>query len=161
MSEHVHFVHRGDVYLALPAWSQDEPPVGYERVDQQQAVQILAAWSHDSSAHAKFGGLGRVQLLRRQRPSLASTRVIDREPNYVSPELESIGEEEEHWIEIVLIGEDDEGIAGVVCEVTLPSGQRVRRTTDRFGFVRIEGLADPRDCLVTFPDLDGDAWVDA
>jgi hypothetical protein len=160
MSERVHFVHQGDVYLALPPWSHDEPPVGYERVDQQQAAWILAAWSRDSSAHAKLGGLGQVQLLRRQRPSFQSTRVIDSEPKYVSPELESTGEEKEHWIEILLIGEDDEGMAGVLCEVTLPSGQRVRRTTDRFGLVRIEGITDPRDCVLTFPDLDSDAWED-
>jgi len=66
-----------------------------------------------------------------------------------------------HWIEIQVVGEDDEAIAGIECEITLPSGKHVRRTTDRLGLVRIEGITTPGQCSLTFPALDESAWEPA
>jgi hypothetical protein len=75
------------------------------------------------------------------------------EPNEIDEAL--------HWIEIQVVGEDDEAIAGIECEITLPSGKHVRRTTDRLGLVRIEGITTPGQCSLTFPRLDASAWEPA
>lgn len=69
--------------------------------------------------------------------------------------------DEDHWIELVVIGEDDAGIAGVRCEVTLPDGKVIQKTTSRDGLVRIEGIASAGDCTVRFPELDAEAWESA
>ena len=67
-------------------------------------------------------------------------------------------DEEPHWIEVQLIGEDDEGQANVRCEITLGSGRKVVGMTDRFGLFRVEGIESTRDCTIRFPDLDAEAW---
>jgi hypothetical protein len=61
------------------------------------------------------------------------------------------------WIEIQLVGEDDEGIADEVCVVTGPDGATRTIRTDALGWVRIEGLPTGK-CAITFPDLDTGAW---
>lgn len=66
-----------------------------------------------------------------------------------------------HWVEVCVIGEDDEAIAGILCEITLPSGKIVRRTTDRFGLVRIEGITSAGNCSLSLPALDQSAWEPA
>ncbi|PRP93288.1 hypothetical protein ENSA5_43100 [Enhygromyxa salina] len=68
-------------------------------------------------------------------------------------------DEETHWIEIQLIGEDDEGIAHMPCEITLADGRTLRRTTDAHGLVRVEAIHDPANCIVEFPTLDAEAWA--
>jgi hypothetical protein len=63
-----------------------------------------------------------------------------------------------HWLEIELIGEDGVGIAGELCEIILPNGQLIRRTTDADGLVRLARLSDEGDCRVSFPNIDAEAW---
>ena len=81
------------------------------------------------------------------------------------PELSSdpahMFDDEEHWIEIQIVGEDDEALAGIQCELVLPNGRRVRRTSDRFGLVRVEGMTHAGTCEFTLPGLDRDAWCSA
>lgn len=67
-------------------------------------------------------------------------------------------DEQQHWLEIQLLGEDDNGIPGMLCAVTLANGQVIERRTDRFGLVRIEGLTSTSPCSVSFPALDTEAW---
>ena len=62
----------------------------------------------------------------------------------------------QHWIEVQLLGEDDEAISGARCQIVLPNGQTIVRTTDRFGLVRVDGV-DAGDCEISFPDLDREA----
>ena len=62
------------------------------------------------------------------------------------------------WIEIELVDESDQPVAGETFRVILPDGETVAEgSLDEHGFVRIEGI-DPGTCKVTFPDLDQDAW---
>jgi len=63
-----------------------------------------------------------------------------------------------HWIEIQLVDEEGQPVAGEPYIVTLPDGSTVADgTLDEKGFARVEGI-DPGTCKVTFPNLDKDAW---
>jgi type VI secretion system secreted protein VgrG len=66
-------------------------------------------------------------------------------------------EEEKTWIEIELLDEDDQPVAGEKYKVTLPDGSVKTGTLDENGFARVDGV-DPGTCKVTFPNLDRDAW---
>ncbi|SMC20413.1 hypothetical protein SAMN02745857_00942 [Andreprevotia lacus DSM 23236] len=64
---------------------------------------------------------------------------------------------EKTWIEIQLVGEDDQPIAGEEYEITLSNGLKFSGTLNAEGMARLEGL-DPDTCQVTFPKLDKAAW---
>ena len=66
-------------------------------------------------------------------------------------------DEEKSWIEIELVGEDDEPIPGEKYKVTLSDGRVAEGTLDQNGFKRLEGIP-AGNCQVTFPKLDKDAW---
>lgn len=66
-------------------------------------------------------------------------------------------EEKKSWIEIELVDEADQPVAGQRYEITLPDGSVAKGTLDAHGFARIDGI-DPGTCEVTFPDLDKQAW---
>ena len=66
-------------------------------------------------------------------------------------------DEELSWIEIELVGEDDEPIPGEKYKVTLPDGKVAEGTLDQNGFKRLERIP-PGNCQITFPKLDKDAW---
>ncbi|WP_165704060.1 hypothetical protein [Enhygromyxa salina] len=82
-------------------------------------------------------------------------------PQAMSSEPQPMFDEQPHWVEILLVGEDDVGIAGAECEVTLATGKVVRRRTDRHGIVRIEGITSAANCKVSFPQIDEAAWAPA
>ena len=62
------------------------------------------------------------------------------------------------WIEIQLLDEDDEPVPGAAYRIELPDGSSRQGRVDVKGLARIEGI-DPAECIVTFPDLDRDAWT--
>lgn len=62
------------------------------------------------------------------------------------------------WIEVQLVGEDDSPIAGEAYEIRLPGGTVISGTLDEQGSVKVEGIA-PGTCMVSFPNLDKDAWT--
>jgi hypothetical protein len=64
------------------------------------------------------------------------------------------------WIEIELIGEDDQPIPGEPYRITLPDGTVADGTLDEKGQARVEGFASG-NCTLTFPNLDKDAWEKA
>jgi hypothetical protein len=71
---------------------------------------------------------------------------------------EQTGTEQANWIEIEMVGEDDEPIPGMAYRITLPDGETVAEgTLDENGFVRLDGI-DEGTCKVCFPELDKDAW---
>ena len=76
-------------------------------------------------------------------------------PWHQEPEDE---DDEKSWIEIQLVDEADQPIAGERYRITLPDGQTVAEgTTNAEGMARVSGI-DPGTCQITFPDLDKDAW---
>ena len=66
-------------------------------------------------------------------------------------------EGETSWIEIELVGEDDEPIPGEKYRITLPDGSVAEGTLDEKGFAREEGF-EKGTCQVCFTDLDKEAW---
>ncbi|MEM7199363.1 MAG: type VI secretion system tip protein TssI/VgrG [Planctomycetota bacterium] len=72
----------------------------------------------------------------------------------------SSDEEDKTWVEIELVDEAGEPIAGEKYEIKLPDGSVASGTTGADGIARLEGI-DPGDCEVTFPNLDKDAWEPA
>jgi hypothetical protein len=66
-------------------------------------------------------------------------------------------EKKTSWIEIELVGEDDEGIPGEKYKITLPDDSVAEGTLDEKGFARVEGF-EKGTCKVCFPDIDKEAW---
>jgi hypothetical protein len=62
------------------------------------------------------------------------------------------------WIEVQLIGEDDKPIPGETYAITLPGGKVLTGTLDDNGVARIDGIS-AGNCLVSFPNLDKEAWT--
>ncbi|MGD9341404.1 MAG: hypothetical protein PVG76_10755 [Chromatiales bacterium] len=69
-------------------------------------------------------------------------------------------EEKKSWIEIELIDEEDQPVAGERYQIELPDGSVAKGTLDQDGFARVDGI-DPGTCKVTFPELDKEAWEKA
>ena len=116
--------------------------------DEEELVQHLA----------RLIERGLVRVVVEPRP-LIHTQPSDDSvvPEHVVDALEPI-DEAEHWIEVLLVGEDDEALSGVRCRIVLPNGNAIVRTTDRFGLVRIDGVEEMGECEISFPDLDSEAW---
>lgn len=71
-------------------------------------------------------------------------------------------DEERTWIEIELVDEDDQPVPGEKYRVTLPDGSTVAEgTLDQNGYARVDGIEEPGNCKVTFPNLDKEAWEKA
>lgn len=79
-----------------------------------------------------------IQLLGAGSPSLASSL-------------------ETGWIEIALVGEDDQPLGGVAYELKLPNDTVRRGTLGDDGVLRAEGIAEG-ECKISFPELDEEAW---
>ncbi|MCX6626539.1 MAG: peptidoglycan-binding domain-containing protein [Candidatus Solibacter sp.] len=63
-----------------------------------------------------------------------------------------------HWIEIVLIGEDDAPVGWEEYLITAPGLDPVSGLLNEEGFARVEGLPSGADAKVSFPRLDKEAW---
>ena len=61
------------------------------------------------------------------------------------------------WVEIQLVGEDDEGIPGAAYRIELDDGRVILGKLDENGVGAVAGIK-PGDCVVSFPELDGEAW---
>ena len=61
------------------------------------------------------------------------------------------------FIEIVLLDQDGNPVAGEVFQLTLPDGRVQNGNLDRAGFARVDGI-DPGVCDVRFPNIDGREW---
>jgi hypothetical protein len=66
-------------------------------------------------------------------------------------------EKKTSWIEIQLVDEAEQPVAGERYELRLPSGKLRRGTLDANGLARITGI-QPGTCQICFPRLDGRAW---
>jgi len=62
------------------------------------------------------------------------------------------------WIEIQLIGEDDQPIPGEQYAIEVPGGKVVSGTLNAEGLARLDGIPGGI-CKVSFPNLDKDAWT--
>ena len=62
-----------------------------------------------------------------------------------------------HWIEIQLLGEDNEGIADEDYLIVTPDNQEFRGKTDAQGLARLDGIEGGM-CKICFTNLDQEAW---
>jgi hypothetical protein len=76
------------------------------------------------------------------------------------PETEEEKQQKTSWIEIELMGANDEPIPGEKYKITLPDDSVAEGTLDENGFARVEGF-EKGTCRVTFPELDGNSWEKA
>ena len=67
------------------------------------------------------------------------------------------GEEDTSWIEIKLVDEADEPVAGERFKIKLPNGRFARGSLDENGFARIERIPSG-NCQIMFIRLDKEAW---
>lgn len=114
--------------------------------DNELAIRIAAAIDR-----------GRVRVELELHEPMISTAAPDSSAPEHTVEPTTLDEHQPDWIEIELIGEDDQGIAGARCVLTLADGRTLTRTTDRFGLIRVDGVA-PGECSISFPELDQEAW---
>jgi len=70
-------------------------------------------------------------------------------------------EEEKSWLEVELIDEADEPVAGEKVLVTLPDGKVYTGRTGPDGVLKVTGVEKGATCKICFPDLDKDAWEKA
>jgi len=107
------------------------------------------------------GKYGSQQIKPFKPPAEEETKVVEEG----APGKQAAGEEKEEkaqekktsWIEIELVGEDDEGIPGEKYKITLPDDSVAEGTLDEKGFARVEGF-EKGTCKVCFPELDKEAW---
>jgi type VI secretion system secreted protein VgrG len=65
-----------------------------------------------------------------------------------------------HWVEIMLVDDAGQPMAGESFEIKLPDGTVATGTTDEKGKGRVDHI-DPGSADISFPDLDKDAWEPA
>jgi hypothetical protein len=123
-----------------------EHAAGLERESDDEVAERIAALVERGRLHAEF---------ELREPAITTPPVRVELPTHKT-EQATVLDQEVHWIEIQLLDEDGEGIAGERCQITLPDRRRLLRTTDRHGLVRIEKIA-AGNCEVSFPDLDSEA----
>jgi hypothetical protein len=61
------------------------------------------------------------------------------------------------WIEIVLVDNNDQPVAGETYKCVLPDNRVKIGTLDAKGFARIDGIEDG-NCKISFPNRDGRSW---
>lgn len=101
---------------------------------------------------------GRVRLREGER--LPGTGLLGQRPREEvapAPKRDAKRHVELTWIEIQLLGEDDQPIPGERYRITLPDRTVREGTLDGQGLARVEGI-EPGECEVTFPQLDEEAW---
>jgi len=95
----------------------------------------------------------KAEQLEKKEGKYGSTPVKPHKPLQTEEEKE----QKTSWIEIELVGEDDEPIPGEKYKITLPDDSMAEGTLDEKGFARVEGF-EKGTCKVCFPDLDKEAW---
>jgi hypothetical protein len=99
--------------------------------------------------------------IEHEAPAL-SPRVFDGSLPPTEPfQPSAMFDEQRSWVEVWLVGENDEPISGELCEIELPDGKIVTRKTNRIGLVRLDDIPAPGRCKVRFPGLDEAAWAPA
>ena len=91
-----------------------------------------------------------------ERAGTEQAKVVEEGEEKMKDEKEEKKEKKTSWIEIELVGEDDEGIPGEKYKITLPDNSVAEGTLDEKGFARVEGF-EKGTCKVCFPNIDKEA----
>lgn len=122
-----------------------------------KAGKAVAPTAPDEALEADVADPGEVEEIKREQREMKKGKYGAVPVPPFKPSDDEDEDKETSWIEIELVGEDDEPIPGQKYEVTLPDGTVASGSTDQNGYARVEGF-DPGSCKVSFPDLDEEAW---
>jgi type VI secretion system secreted protein VgrG len=75
-----------------------------------------------------------------------------------SPEQKKKEDKKKHWIEIDLVDDEGKPVPGEPYEIKMPDGSVKKGSLDENGFARVDGIEDPGNCEITFPNRDKKAW---
>ena len=125
------------------------------RVSPIQPIEAHAADLADPGEMAKI----KAQERQSQTGKYGSTPAKTYQPP--GPEDSNAEETERHWLEIELVDQDGNPVAGEAYHIVLPDGETVADgTLDEKGFARLDGL-EAGSCEVSFPNLDKLSWKPA
>jgi hypothetical protein len=129
----------------------------------RSALAILMAYGMDPSLKLdRYQAWAEARSVARTEPS---TEIADTEPMGAQPVGAAVLDchaksdtKPQYWIEIELVGEDDQPIPWEEYTVRLPDGKQAKGYLDDQGFARFDGLMTGGACMVSFPNLDSQAW---
>lgn len=102
--------------------------------------------------------LGALLVFRLPRPAQAYGASRPRpDPAGVTPPDQAQPGAPASWVEVRMVGEDDEPLAGQGYRLLLPGLRLQEGRLDAEGRVRVDGLPEG-SCTVSFPGLDSEAW---
>jgi type VI secretion system secreted protein VgrG len=81
-----------------------------------------------------------------------------REERPIAAEQQAEEKQETTWIEVELLDEADQPVAGERYWIRLPDGTMAQGRTDENGIASVRGIKQNGNCAICFPDLDKDAW---
>jgi hypothetical protein len=64
----------------------------------------------------------------------------------------------QYWLEVEMIGEDDSPIPWEEFVVIPASGEKIKGVLDKNGWARVDGLQESGIYRISFPRLDKDTW---
>lgn len=149
-----------------------------ERLHEREVEFVLRAWMRQGERHKLFqllafvdesapSGLGMpserlVETLARRLvggfAGVALYRRVPRPSIPLAPPVVDLAdmaeplEEPEYWVELAVVDEQDRPMSRVTCEIELPGGRKVVRTTNTQGVVRVDGIRDAGTCQIRFPN---------
>lgn len=98
----------------------------------------------------------RLRVVRLPAEALVGLGAAPAEEEVPAPEARRVKD----WVEIVLVDEEDQPVAGADYEITLPDGSTLTGQTGQGGRIRITDI-DPGVCRFSFTRLDERAWTPA
>ncbi|WP_284614880.1 hypothetical protein [Aquabacterium humicola] len=141
------------------------------RAEAAALMARIAAWpmlSHDE-ATAVGEGIGLLPAHwrpERSEDGLLLVRIVDRTFNSavsqaaeaVTPSQMSQATEEEHWIQIALLDDQDQPVPNQAYKIELPDGAIREGRLDADGKAYVGGLKTGGACKVCFPQIDAKEW---
>lgn len=168
------FALEGRFFCFIPAvhWPIVRKDESYQIVPASEANQVLAKLSaapnvprHEILALSEIADMltdtvtqhtdAGILLLRKTpiRHAAAASGGMALTPS----QLLRLRTKEKHWIEIELVDENGEAVAGEEYLIVTPNNASHSGVTDPAGYARLDGI-DPGSCRVSFPRLDKDTW---
>jgi hypothetical protein len=99
---------------------------------------------------ARLIARGEIDVIVHPRIPSVSEPIERIEPRPQAASQPAALEAADHWIELAVQAADGTALPGIRCEITLPWGTVLTRTTDRLGLIRLDGLPAAGDCEIRF-----------
>ncbi len=174
----------GEHYVLVEGKDASYPEEDFEEVGAWEAEKVLTgALSHTDAQALLRAGLGeqstgsgwddhhrfsqrvrsrlgedsdRLVLLRRRRP-LYSLVFTEPEVDDLADLVPGADSPEDTWIEVLVVDEQDEPVAGIEYEIELSDGRVRRGRTSELGILRYDGMP-PGSCKVKLLSVEAKGW---